>query len=338
MLRSYTPEFGQCIASVAVTPRQAGFDGDGFYLVVKLGHCLILGRYLCLDLAWKSTLTGHAVMQSSSPKFFLPWGTSPLNALVTCGMMQLGINLHGSDICSARQTVSSFPLVNTLFIYIYIHPKSHNIIYLLFPIYDCDCLMPRPSRQNFLQRFATWLVAVTSSQRGNGSVPQGFLCLIASPAKNQNVSACENQELRPKSFSSSTSSVAWSPMWSNPKWICARLKLRAVCKTPHCNHVGELRLDFSAKSLPWKNVNWAWKSRWWPWKLREKREKKIWNSHYIWAISGISDFVFHEIHGLWMQDPPCHDSWLYPWVLYIIHKSCRHIFGAQLWVDSRSGW
>ena len=227
---------------------------------------------------------------------------------------------------------------HSIYIYIHIYPKSHNIIYLLFPIYDCDCLMPRPSRQNFLQRFATWLVAVTSSQRGNGSVPQGFLCLIASPAKNQNVSACENQELRPKSFSSSTSSVAWSPMWSNPKWICARLKLRAVCKTPHCNHVGELRLDFSAKSLPWKNVNWAWKSRWWPWKLREKREKKIWNSHYIWAISGISDFVFHEIHGLWMQDPPCHDSWLYPWVLYIIHKSCRHIFGAQLWVDSRSGW
>ena len=71
-----------------------------------------------------------------------------------------------------------------------------------------------------------------------------------------------------------------------------------------------------------------------PWKTW----KKIWNSHYIWAISGISDFVFHEIHGLWMQDPPCHDSWLYPWVLYIIHKSCRHIFGAQLWVDSRSGW
>ena len=145
--------------------------------------------------------------------------------------------------------------------------------------------MPRPSRQNFLQRFATWLVAVTSSQRGNGSVPQGFLCLIASPAKNQNVSACENQELRPKSFSSSTSSVAWSPMWSNPKWICARLKLRAVCKTPHCNHVGELRLDFSAKSLPWKNVNWAWKSRWWPWKLREKREKNLkfpLHLNYIW--------------------------------------------------------
>ena len=128
MLRSYTPEFGQCIASVAVTPRQAGFDGDGFYLVVKLGHCLILGRYLCLDLAWKSTLTGHAVMQSSSPKFFLPWGTSPLNALVTCGMMQLGINLHGSDICSARQTVSSFPLVNTLFIYIYIYIYIQNPI------------------------------------------------------------------------------------------------------------------------------------------------------------------------------------------------------------------
>ena len=143
---------------------------------------------------------------------------------------------------------------HSIYLYIYIHPKSHNIIYLLFPIYDCDCLMPRPSRQNFLQRFATWLVAVTSSQRGNGSVPQGFLCLIASPAKNQNVSACENQELRPKSFSSSTSSVAWSPMWSNPKWICARLKLRAVCKTPHCNHVGELRLDFSAKSLPWRKT------------------------------------------------------------------------------------